>query len=146
MLVCKEALYVSAIKHNIIPPFFVREAGLVVEDLPKVQSLNPTKHHHSMHFSDENLRIPLRLHGIFSYFPSKKPLVSVLNDYCNKMLFLATGNVNQHIKIYSENQRAVLNHERNTIEKEDRELHVALFRAVVFKNVLQRRAAEAAPR
>ena len=80
MLVCKEALYLPSMKHNLIPSFLVRETGLLVDDLTKVQSLNPTKYHHSMHFSDENLRMPLRLYEIFSHFPSKKPLVSVLND------------------------------------------------------------------
>ena len=57
----------------------------------------------------------------------------MLNDCHNEMLFLVTGNANQHVKIYLENQRAAHNHERNTIEKEDRESHVALFHAVVFK-------------
>ena len=42
MLVYKEALYVPAMKCNLIPSFLVREAGLVVDDLPKVQSLHPT--------------------------------------------------------------------------------------------------------
>ena len=64
MLVCKEALHVPAMKHNLIPPFLMREEGVVVDDLPKVQSLNPTKHHNLTHFPDENLRMPLRLHGI----------------------------------------------------------------------------------
>ena len=36
MLVCKEALYVPEMKHNLIPPFLTREAGLIVDDLPKV--------------------------------------------------------------------------------------------------------------
>ena len=87
MLVCKAALYVPAMKHNLIPPFVMREAGFIVDDLSKEQSLNPTKDHHSTHFTDENLRMSLRLHGMFSYFPSKKPLVSVLNDINNKILF-----------------------------------------------------------
>ena len=72
-----------------------------------------------MYFPDENLRMPLRLYGIFSYFPSKKPLVGVLNDYNNKILFLITGTVNPHNKIYSENEQAILDHEGNMIEKED---------------------------
>ena len=115
MLVYKEALYVPAMKYNLIPPFLMREAGLVVDDLPKVQSLNPRKHYHSMPFPDENLRMPLRLHKIFSYFPSKKPLVCALNYYNDKILFLTTGNVNPHNKIYSDKERVMLNHEGNMI-------------------------------
>ena len=134
MLVCKEALYVPVMKYNLIPPFLMREAGLTVDDLPKVQSLNPTKHHHSIHFPDENLRIPLRLHGVFSYFPSKKPLVGVLNDYNNKILFLTTGNINPHNKIYSENEQAMLDHEGNMIEKEDRRSYI-VDAVVVLENM-----------
>ena len=33
--------------------------------------------------------------------------------------FLTTGNVNQHNKIYLENERAMLEHKGNIIEKED---------------------------
>ena len=73
-----------------------------------------------MQFPDEDLRMTLRFHVIFSYVPSKKPLVIVLNDYDNKILFLTTRNVNPHNKIYSENERAMLDHEGNITEKEDR--------------------------
>ena len=79
------------------------EAGLVVDYLPKVQSLYPTKHNHSTYFTDEHLRVPLILHVIFSYIPSKKSSVSVLHDYDNKILFLTTGNINPHNGINSEN-------------------------------------------
>ena len=121
-------------KHNLIPPYLTREAGLVVDDLPKLQSLNPTKHHHSIHFPNENLRTPLRLHGIFSYFSSKKPLVGVLNDYNNKFLFLTTGNINPHNKIYSENDRSMLDDEGNVIGKEDRRSYV-VHAVVVLENM-----------
>ena len=65
----------------------MRETGLVVDDVHKVQSQHPAKHHHVIHFTDEDLRIPLRLHGFFSYFSSKNPSVSALNEYDNKILF-----------------------------------------------------------
>ena len=114
-----------AMKYNLIHPFLMREAGLIVGDLLKVQSLNPKKYHHSTHFPDENLRMPLRLHGVFSCFPSKKPLVSLLNYFYNNILFLTTGKINQHNEIYSENELAMLDREGKTIEKEDRRSYVA---------------------
>ena len=104
MLACKEALCVLAMKHNPIPPFLMKEACVLVENSPKVQSKDPTKHHHSTHFTDEDLRMHLMFHGIFSYFSSKKPLLSVLNNYDNKILFLKTDNVNPYNAIYSENE------------------------------------------
>ena len=44
----------------------------------------------------------------------------MLNDYNNRILFLTTGNINTHNKIYSENERAMLDHEGNMIEREDK--------------------------
>ena len=81
-------------KYNLTPPFLVTESVLVVDDRSKEKLQHPTKHHHSTHVTGEDLRMPLRLHIMFSYFPSKKPLVSALNDYDNKILFLITDNVN----------------------------------------------------
>ena len=71
-------------KYNLIPPLLTRKEDLVKEDLPKVQSKHPTKHHDSMHFLDEDPHMPLRLNGFFSHFPSEKLSVTVLNDYDNK--------------------------------------------------------------
>ena len=48
----------------------------------------------------------------------------MLNDCKNKILFLTTGNVNPHNKIYSENERAMLDHEGNVIEKEYRRSYI----------------------
>ena len=62
MLACKEAPNVPAIKYNIIPPFLMREARLIAGDLPS------TKHHHSTHFQDEDMRMSLRFHGVFYAF------------------------------------------------------------------------------
>ena len=115
MLFRKEALHVSAMKHNLIPLFLMREDILVVDNLPMVQLQHPTKYHHSTHFSDEDLLIPLSFHVIFSYFTSKNPFVSKLNGYDNEILFLTTGNINPHNKIYSENERYVLDHEGNVM-------------------------------
>ena len=61
--------------------------------------------------------MPVSLCGIFSYFICKNPPDSALNDYDYKILFLTTGNVNPHSKIYSENERAMLDHECNIREK-----------------------------
>ena len=37
MLVFKEAPHVPSMKHSLVPPFLMREASLVVDNLPKVQ-------------------------------------------------------------------------------------------------------------
>ena len=66
-------LYVPKIENNLIPPFILREAGIEVNDALKIQVDNPTEKDHSIYFKNGNLRIPLNLHGIFSYFRTKRP-------------------------------------------------------------------------
>ena len=70
-----------------------------------------------MHFPDEDLCMALGLNGVFSYSPSKKPEASTLNDYDNQNIFLTISNINPHNKIYSENERAIIDYEGNMIEK-----------------------------
>ena len=59
--------------HNLIPPFLLREAGVVVFDIPKIHVTSPTIEDHSIYFDSVNLCIPLKLQGIFSYFPTPVP-------------------------------------------------------------------------
>ena len=101
----------------------MREASLVVDNLPKVQSQYPTKRHYSTHFLDEDLRMAIRLYGIFSYFSSKKLSISELDDYDTNILFLETGNINLHNEVCLENERAMIDHEGNIIEKEDKKCY-----------------------
>ena len=72
-LVFKNALYVPSMDHNLIPPFIMREAGVVVNDVPKIHCDPPRNDDHCIIFKDANLRIPLKLDGVFSYFESTTP-------------------------------------------------------------------------
>jgi hypothetical protein len=60
-------------QNNLIPPFMMREAGIIVSDTPKIQVGNPTEEHHSIFSPGTQLRIPMSLWGVFSYFPTSKP-------------------------------------------------------------------------
>jgi hypothetical protein len=56
----------------------LRDNDLRVNDEPKYMALNPTDHHHAIVIpgKEDNateLRIPLALKGVISYFPSSKP-------------------------------------------------------------------------
>ena len=73
LLIVRNALYVPSMKHNLIPPFVMREAGLTVNDVPRIHcGREVTRESHSI-IAEGNvdLRIPLRLRGIFSCFPSR---------------------------------------------------------------------------
>ena len=72
VLLIRNALYMPNLKHNLIPPFFMREAGLVVNDTAKIHCPDPTLHDHAISFPNSELIIPLHLHGIFSFFHTRK--------------------------------------------------------------------------
>ena len=73
LLVARNALHVPSMTHNLIPPFIMREAGLVVNDVPRIHCGDGvTRDSHCIIDNSSGLRIPLRLRGIFSYFETRK--------------------------------------------------------------------------
>ena len=87
LLIIRNALYVSEMNNYLIPPFIMREAGINVNDTPKIRVEDPGLLDHSIEFPETNFRIPLSLHGIFSYFPSTKPTPQMLED-CEEVYIL----------------------------------------------------------
>ena len=72
ILIMRNALYIPTMKHNLIPPFIMREAGLVVNDVPRIHcGEGVTRESHSIIVEEPSLRIPLRLDGIFSQFATR---------------------------------------------------------------------------
>jgi hypothetical protein len=65
-------------KANLLSPMQLRDNDLRVNDEPKYMALNPSDDHHAIVIpmkgtEGTELRIPLSLHGVISYFPSSKP-------------------------------------------------------------------------
>ena len=62
-------LYMSKnIANNLIPPFVMCEAGLVLSDTPKKLARKKTTDDHYIISHDKQLHIPLTLRGVFFYF------------------------------------------------------------------------------
>jgi hypothetical protein len=80
ILVLRIALLIPTMSHNLLPPFFVREAGLFLEQAPKHQAMSPTIDNHSIYDSRMGMRIYLQLEGIFSVFPTC-PLILEESEY-----------------------------------------------------------------
>ena len=59
ILIVRNALHVTAMEHNLIPPFVMREAGIVVNDIPKIHVTDPTIEDHSLYFEETIFRIPM---------------------------------------------------------------------------------------
>ena len=89
MLVIQNALRVTSMSNNLIPPFIMREKGIIVNECAKIHCGDPTREDHAIIFKGYDLRIPLQLHGIFSYFVTRKLDVESVMD-AHKPLNCAT--------------------------------------------------------
>ena len=61
ILLIQNALYVPSMDYNLLPPFMMREAGLIVKDIPKIQLDDPSEEDHAITFPETGFRIPLSL-------------------------------------------------------------------------------------
>ena len=66
LIIVRNALYVPFMDINLIPTFIVREEGVVINDKPKIHVYDPSLDDHAIIFVKDNMRIPLKLNGIFS--------------------------------------------------------------------------------
>ena len=73
ILVIHNALRVPSMSNNLIPPLIMRENGIMVNECAKIHCEDPTQHDHSIIFKGYDLCIPLKLHGVLSYFTMRKP-------------------------------------------------------------------------
>jgi hypothetical protein len=77
LLIAHQSIFSPSLSHNLIRTMQMRLYDVIVNETPKFQSLNPTKHSHSIsvrgHHVEDVLLIPLELHGVVSCFPTFKP-------------------------------------------------------------------------
>jgi hypothetical protein len=73
VLLIRNALYVPSLEYNLLPPFMMTEAGVIVRDTPKIQLDDPSEEDHAITFPETGFRIPLSFWGVFSYFRTTKP-------------------------------------------------------------------------
>ena len=119
ILVVRNAIRVKAMSNNLIPPFMMREAGIEVNDVPKIKVKDPTADHHAIIFKDQEFRIPLALWGVFSYFRSRKPNHDDMVGTENVFLLTPTT-WNPHSDAYARNEEAMVDYEGNIKAPKDR--------------------------
>ena len=118
LLLMRNALYISELEINLLPPFIVRESGIQIDECPKIQTINPTIDNHSMFIHEHNLQIPFRLIDTFSYFETRKPTMEELQT-CDKIFITPDSSswdpYNPH---YSRNEEIMLDEDGNMRELE----------------------------
>ena len=117
ILIMRNALYVPTLDHSLIPPFIMREAGLVVNDIPKIHVKDPDTDDHAILFPEDNLKIQLQLSGIFSYFHIRMPLANEI-EHCDKV-FLTPDSIawNPYSPHYAENESAMTDWEGKLVDQ-----------------------------
>ena len=123
ILVFKNALHVPTMSHHLIPPFIMREAGAVVNDTAKIHIKDPTERDHAICFDIAELRIPLCLSGVFSYFPCRQPTLMDLTNAEDDRILLATpdGRWDPHSDHYAQNEEQLLDFAGQMVPPEQRQ-------------------------
>ena len=125
ILIIRRGLHVPSMTHNLLPPFMLREAGIQINDVPKIHVTSPSEEHHAIIFQETNFRIPLTLHGTFSYFPTSKPTTQELEEP-EDVYVLTPTTWNPHSDAYVINEESMLDWEGNMKHARDHEKRVVL--------------------
>ena len=120
VLVFRNCIHFPSMDHNLVPPFIMREKGIQVNDVPKIHLDDPSIDDHSIYLRQHDVRIPLKLRGIFSYFNTSKPSDALLEG-TEDMYDMTPINWNPHNTVYAENEDAMLDWEGNMKEPKHRE-------------------------
>ena len=121
ILVARNVLHVPTMEHNLVPPFIMREAGLEVNEIPKIHDRDPTVETHSIYIDEISLRIPLQLWGIFSYFTSRKPQLSEIETSEIAIISPDAPEWNPHSDVWSRNEEGFLDWKGEIIERSIRD-------------------------
>ena len=123
LLLVRNALYIPSMENNLIPPFILREAGIEVQDVPKIHVDNPSASDHCIKFDDFDLKIPLQLWGIFSFFHTRKPTEDEIST-CDK-IFLTPDSENwdPYSDHFAQNEESMIDWEGNMNLRGSRKEH-----------------------
>ena len=119
ILIIRNTLYIDSMKNNLIPPFIMREGGVIVNDIPKMHSSGHIINDHCISFKDTNLGLPLLLNGIFSYFHTRKLSARELYSKDKTFLTPVASEWKPHCQSYSHNESIMTNYEGDITSIED---------------------------
>ncbi|CAJ1959259.1 unnamed protein product, partial [Cylindrotheca closterium] len=115
ILVIRNALHVPSMANNLIPPFIMREHGIKVNDTAKIHTSDPSSDDHAI-VLDTNVRIPLYLYGVFSYFSTRCPTEEELQS-TGSVYVLTPERFDPHESSYAQREGEIRLPEDRTCEK-----------------------------
>lgn len=120
ILILHNALHFEEMESNLIPPFLMREAGLVVNECPKFQATKPTLLHHSVFCPQATVRMTLQLHGIISYLPTRLPTSAEVREHRNLNTIHLTPNSpdwNPNVATYQDQECSMMDYTGALVER-----------------------------
>ena len=137
LLIVRNALYIESMENNLVPPFIMREAGLLVRDTPKIHLDDPDAEDHAITFQDNSLSIPLQLHGIFSYFHTRKPTFDEVKYKEPIFLTPDSDNWDPYSEHFCQNEESMTDWEGNMTPKRQRKVHTLDFDVTVERSTYE---------
>jgi hypothetical protein len=105
ILIVHQALYFGdRLKHNLVNPFQCRLNGVNVRECPRILDPVIDDLSHSISFPSEDLKIPLSLNGIVSYFLSRRPTEEEFTHCSHIELTASKPEWNPHNDTYSKGE------------------------------------------
>jgi hypothetical protein len=124
VLLFRNALYLPTLENNLIPPFIMREGGVIVNEIAKIHCDDPTEDDHCIRFRNHELSIPLRLSGTFSFFHTRTPTDEELQS-CDKIFITPdSSHWNPYCPSFCLNEESMLDYNGDIADKSRRTHHL----------------------
>ena len=112
MLVVHQAIHIPTMDHNLLCPMQLRMSDVAVDECPKFLHSAPTDETHAIRFpgtiGDSGYLIPFNLHGVTSYFPTRRPTMDEWKN-CRQFELTSEGpEWDPHASLFSDQEHALL--------------------------------------
>ena len=102
--------------HNLIPPFIMRETGVEVNKILKIQVNDLTDKDHSLYLTHHKLRVSLAPWGMFLYFLVSRRSTNAELEECDVLLMTPDGPWNPYSDVYARNKKNMMDWDGNMVE------------------------------
>jgi len=119
ILIIHQALYFGdMLEHNLLSPFQCQLQGVGINECPRILEGDAVSDHsHSILFPNDELKIPLCLNGIVSYFSSRRPTKAEFNQCHHLELTAAEPEWNPHNGDYSKGEASMTGDDGNILRR-----------------------------
>jgi hypothetical protein len=112
ILIVNQALYIPALRDNLLCDNQCRMNDVVVDSCPKSLSENPNNNTHTIRFRNhDDFTIAMQLRGTISYFPTRKPTTREYNDCRHMELTADNPEWDPHSRLFDANENAMTDDE-----------------------------------